>query len=974
MESVNFSERKRMKVFTNLINYLQLIIFFINSNKNNIIISSVGMIIALSCIAEAQIYIDSVQGKLLYDFIEDDGKKDHFDILINCERLIPNGEINQSFIEINKEPFYSAMEKSRTSNYLMYDIWTLTYGVTSFLPQVGTISSLSSKNIIINSFNNETIQKLADLMAQESRLPENENEIIVVNVTGAATTYSNITVGNNIIVRSGKDPGVNKTLKIVGIINLKFNDINSSTYQTLSYSTGTKDLLDHYWNDYSIITTHEILFDLFEQYRDHKYENMYSNYSNLLFIRGRIFLDRLKVQLFSIDQEKEKFSLYRETMIREYDELTSFSTSINFYLLDILDLFQYHSVEILTFLLLFSFPSIGIALFLIIYSFGLLRQKKQNIIGYMKSKGLTKNDIGIILIAEKFVELLISIPLAFLLAIPFCVIGLSSDGFLSFNNSKYNLVINLPSIIGLLLFFGVLLTFLVNFKYFLNIFRYDVTSIMKPTEDEVSTAFWKRNYIDIIILVIGVLGFSMLYLGVAASDLPGETYTLIYLIGVPSPFFLVIGSALFVSRTFPKFLSVLTAIFWQLEGGLSSFSLKSLLRNKQAASRSILLIMLTVCFGIIALTVPGSLENHYVHLGYYNTGSDIFLKYNEEEALNGSNPNLEDELLKFDEIDDFMPVAIQSRYARNAHYLMMGIDTEKFEKVAFFENNYGLSDSLSTLMEILESNHDTILLRKIDMTRMKKNVGDSIILQNTIYNVTTGEDQIVNTTELKIGGYFNYWPRLVTFETRDVEDGIFFVGNLSLCVHIQDTLFETATDYGYYIKLKPQADIKNVSRILYEKLHKPNENVIDNIADFSTSSSWRVFIGILNANIIIAFLTATFGVFLFSYNQILGREKEIGIERALGMDFLQSFRIIFTEGILLVGFGLFLGTLLGTILSYSYMFVITLRNLIPPFIMLFPVNLIVLAFIGFIILTIIGSAIPAYLSTRIDIDKALMVE
>jgi ABC-type antimicrobial peptide transport system permease subunit len=932
------------------------------------------MILALSCVAEAQIYIDSVQGRIFDNFMEDEGYTDHFDLSIKGERIIPNGDLNRSIIDSNIAPLHEAMEVTDTTRYFKHEVWTLKYDIHAYFHPIYAPEQFVIKNTSIYSFETQIIQEFSSLMVPGSQIPQNNGEVVLLNISNSSFNYHGLNVNTLVNVRSGSDPGVNKTLKIVGIINLKYNDLETTTYQKFSLLTGTKDMYDPQWMDYYFLTTNDILFNILEEFRDYQPDQGYSRYNPEFYIESRVFFNRYVVNLFEIEKEKEILSRLLENINEKYTDLTPFSTIISFFLLDALDLFTLQSFDIITFLLLFSLPLIGIALFLVIFSSGLVKEKKNVILGYQKSKGLTTNEIALILIVEKITELIIAIPIAFLLAILFSITGLLSDDFLSFGNITFYLVVDVPKIIMQLIITGIIFSLLVNYKYFSSLIRLDVTSITKPTESDNTSPLWKKNYLDIVILAIGLFGFFLLYVGAYAEDLPGETYLLIYYLGVPSPFLLVIGLSLLVSRTFPRFLRILSNIAWKFEGNIVSLSLKSMLRHKQAVTRSIILIMLTISFGTIALTIPSTLENHYQHVGSYWTGADMFVNYEVQDSIAGYNDGLEKQLANISEVDGFSPVVVQNRYSRQAHYLMMGIDLTTFERVAFFNPNYGLSDSLINLMKALNSSKDAILLRNVDMRRMGKNIGDNITIRSTFYNYTTARDEVSGTKQMTIVGSFNYWPRLVTHNTNSIEDGFFFVGNISLAFDLANVFSETSIEYGYYVRIASSSSLKEVSSKVYDTTGLAVTDVMDNVNKYTSPSTWKVFLGILNTNIIIAIIIAATSVYMLTYHQIIGREKEIGIEKALGMDLGQSFKRIFTEQMLLVGFGLVLGAILGLILSISYMFVVTIRSLIPPFIMFYPVLYLAILFIAFSVITTIGSAIPAFLSTKIEIDKALKVE
>ena len=105
------------------------------------------------------------------------------------------------------------------------------------------------------------------------------------------------------------------------------------------------------------------------------------------------------------------------------------------------------------------------------------------------------------------------------------------------------------------------------------------------------------------------------------------------------------------------------------------------------------------------------------------------------------------------------------------------------------------------------------------------------------------------------------------------------------------------------------------------------------------------------------------------------RDKELGVERALGMKLSQIFILFITEVTSILLFGMIIGLIIGVWLVQIIMEIILglLQWTILPLIIVYPLELITLTCLLIIALSCIGAGLTAFLATRRNISNVLKV-
>ncbi|UCG02791.1 MAG: FtsX-like permease family protein, partial [Candidatus Heimdallarchaeota archaeon] len=104
------------------------------------------------------------------------------------------------------------------------------------------------------------------------------------------------------------------------------------------------------------------------------------------------------------------------------------------------------------------------------------------------------------------------------------------------------------------------------------------------------------------------------------------------------------------------------------------------------------------------------------------------------------------------------------------------------------------------------------------------------------------------------------------------------------------------------------------------------------------------------------------------------REKEIGVERALGMTRFQTAQSFLVEAATILIFGSVIGYLTGVFFVTMFLEITQVGQTIPPQVIVYPTKLLVPLIAGILIAAGIGSVLPAYFATRKDVSRILKVE
>jgi putative ABC transport system permease protein len=516
---------------------------------------------------------------------------------------------------------------------------------------------------------------------------------------------------------------------------------------------------------------------------------------------------------------------------------------------------------------------------------------------------------------------------------------------------------------------GLILTFLAAFLPTFGTLRSEITQERRNIRRTEQSPFWKRAYIDIILLTAAavILVITQLNGGFKPTGNEGAAISLSFYIFL-SPFFAWIGLTLLTLRLVESGLAKATrplaSFFRKLFGEMGEIAGKSITRRTARISAATTVIALTLSFGLsLALfqqtyTQEKQLDSQYI------VGSDIRFT----PALNTpQTPDFTSQL----QIPGVLGV---SGVARDPQALVgsekntiYGIDVTSFKKVAYLPDSFfvdGTSPktldamrnrttnyapgSAQQVLDALANTPNGVIISVEQAEKYNIQVGDPVLLR--LYNRMT--KQYTDVQALTVG-LFTYFPT----SSQDSD----FILNRDFMTQSSGN---PAMDY-FLIKTDGSAKtITNVSAALAEKY----KNVMpvriqstETVVKVDQSSLTSMNLGGLGAmERFYTLLVVSVGLAIFLLAMINERQREFGAMRALGANLKQLRRFIFTEALTIGGLSLVIGSLIGIGLARLLVMLLGVVFTIPAAGLAWPV----VELISMTAFVVIGMALSTMLSSQ----------
>jgi ABC-type antimicrobial peptide transport system permease subunit len=517
--------------------------------------------------------------------------------------------------------------------------------------------------------------------------------------------------------------------------------------------------------------------------------------------------------------------------------------------------------------------------------------------------------------------------------------------------------------------FGIILAVIINILQIISYLTFSIKESEKSSIEDRENPYWKRKYLDIIMLGIGLTFYLITIYSIDVNTIPPVLLTTL---SAPAPIMIMIGSVMFTARIFPYFTIIFSSILWKKRGKLISFSLMNIVRRRHSLTRSLLIISLAFAFLITFLAFPQSFLLHQETVLKYDIGSEIQISLDDEEI---NYPYFDSLFEGFkDEIEAYTPI-ITGKLIGNP---FIAINTSTFESASWMRNDF-ISD-LSASLEDLSSDNSSLLLYKENLEASKRELGQSFVWSG-FDNEIIDQEFIGKNFVFNVKATFDYWPNLLIREPLDPRTRFYGVFSLNTLNSLNNEIDDQSTDSIEELSLKLYVKPKNTLNQSIFKQHLLKISGIENVRLLSEENyhlenniGYITLIGQLNNDVFYTIGTILLVITMFGFIQLIERSKEIATEKALGMTLTQNFGIILLESFWLLIIGLIAGLFLGLFFSSIFLLVVTLGFGFPPFIMVYPIPLIGSFVLLFILFTILFSFIPAYLSLRIDVTKLLRVE
>ncbi len=217
-----------------------------------------------------------------------------------------------------------------------------------------------------------------------------------------------------------------------------------------------------------------------------------------------------------------------------------------------------------------------------------------------------------------------------------------------------------------------------------------------------TTPFWQRFYLDIILLVLGVVLYWELRErgSLVNMDIFGGLGMDPLLLITPILFLLAV--AIVFIRIFPLLIRLATRLSRYLSNAPLMLGLWNMARNPVHYTRVILLLVMATSVGMFSSTFIGTLERSYDERNIYMSGGDVRL-----ESLNDSHISKKNLEKRYSNIEGVENVGIAYRQSgivgtafTQTAFEMLAVDPERITEIAWFRKDFD-EKSLQEIMDTL---------------------------------------------------------------------------------------------------------------------------------------------------------------------------------------------------------------------------------------------------------------------------------
>ncbi|MFW9928975.1 MAG: FtsX-like permease family protein, partial [Candidatus Thorarchaeota archaeon] len=438
-------------------------------------------------------------------------------------------------------------------------------------------------------------------------------------------------------------------------------------------------------------------------------------------------------------------------------------------------------------LLYLAIPSIFIGFYLTKYATDLVLMERKKELTAFRAKSLSQVQIRNYIVIESFATAGIGTVLGLLIGWIASIVlnNLRSD------LSQFNLVISQESIL-LALATGIILSILSGINTARSVMNISIIEGLHEINSK-KVVFWKKFYLDYLLLGIGIIFTLMNYLDF--NPIPGFAQAAFNLI---VPLCAWVGFALFLVRILEtiiiKLEPILSEVLSKVLGEIGFLIGKDVSRKPGRVSQLTIILILILSFGVIIGTLSDTYSVNDAQQAQFMVGSDLRVQLPSINQLTFNVSDFQQKITSTIPDLQMTPIYIQTVALGRFSVVLIGIDLNTFLNVATFSNSYLKSGNSQEMLNSL----------KYDPNNPK------IVISNTIANPIVSSD----------GGRFNFQQRFQSqFSSLDI-------GN-QVPVRINSQLINvTIVDIAYYFPaildvLNLQSSNVNFAIVDYKLLSEP---------------------------------------------------------------------------------------------------------------------------------------------------------
>ncbi len=635
--------------------------------------------------------------------------------------------------------------------------------------------------------------------------------------------------------------------------------------------------------------------------------------------------------------------------------------------------FKTAKADVLSAKILFIFlglPGVALAAYLAKFAAELFADAQRREIGLLRTRGATPKQITSILAVTSLFLAMGGSVLGLLFGLLILLISAGSQVTAGINPFSASFDWGMfASSAGIALLAGLILTFLAAFLPTFGTLQSEITQERRTVRRVEQPPFWKRAYLDVILLVAAaiVLAVTQLNGGFKPTGNEGAAISLSFYIFL-SPFFAWIGMTLLTLRLVEGGLATasrpLASLFLRMFGDIGEIAGKSIARRTACISAATTVIALTLSFGISLAFFQQTYTQEKQLDSQYIVGSDIRFT----PALN--TPQLPDFATQL----QVPGVTGISGVARDPQALVgsekntvYGIDVASFSKVAYLPDSFFVDGSSSKtidamrnrttnyapgsaqqVLDALANTPNGVIISVEQAEKYNILVGDPVLLR--LYNRTTKQYSDVKALTV---GLFTYFP-------TSAQDSDFILNR----AFMTQSSGNPAMDYFLIKTDGTPATIASVTNTLaaqYKNVMPVRLQSTETVVKVDQSSLTSMNLGGLGAmERFYTLLVVSVGLAIFLLAMINERQREFGAMRALGANLKQLRRFIFAEALTIGGLSLVIGSIIGVGLAWLLVMLLGVVFTIPAKGLAWPAIELV-SMTGFIL---VGMMLSTLLSTR----------
>ncbi|MHA1447829.1 MAG: FtsX-like permease family protein [Candidatus Hodarchaeales archaeon] len=951
-----------------------LIVNLSRINLKATFITLIGLTIALSMISAYLVYMDTNKVDYYISLFDDADPFDKGELTFEMKVITDYSDENP----INSSVIPSV--NNRLNDQIdSFDLTDKLIQKSTFVKAVYPILFLNqSRNNLLLGTN--ITQSILDDCVNGSSLPSTSDEVLVY--TYHKNNSFNIGDSFNLSIYRSPPAGIldikrlyNVTLRIAGIITLESLRDDSYVDNIVRYNPA----------DYILITGINSYFNILEMLNE-EYglltggNNTFPSYVSYVYetIIDRNYVVNVVTRSLIPLINKEKWEDIQGTIDLYIANIGDVPTSFRARILE-------YNRTFFASLLILSIPSLVLSFFLVRFSLGLINNNRLKTLFLLKMRGISMKFILVVLVTETLIIAAVASLLGVLFGIPLSILLLSSSNFLDFSQPVHITDIVITSQMVLIsLMIGFFLTISAHIITILHLSRSTIVS----TESEASkikkrkARLFKGN-LDLFLIIQGVLGLFILgiVLGLNKNnpniDLLMAILPLIFLVLITSSISILIGTIMVFNRFIPVILQKIGFLLMKRDWWLFSVATKNLSVNINNTKRLTLLVVISISFLVILSSLPISINNQDIESTIYSQGTDLKIRIepDDQAIINDLTTHLRLSLPEAKVIRVINTYHIEYINRHLYRYFYLGIE-ENFSQVVHWRD-YCDDEALESHVNTLYSSTEEfpIIIDSITAARDKLDVNSTYLIKipttdghlkinatitsiidllpGFITNMNADQSYIVtkislldslsNNFTLTNGMTNSIWCKIPVSSNYDIIDEFIFISE------------------SYGIK-KDNIDVLFNQQLTDANASNPNSNILWIVANFNFLSSLTVVVSI---------------ILLFTFTRVISHKNEVGLSRALGMQYKQIFILMFAELLLLFLISGIPGIIIGEI-----SLLIIARILDPslitgrgvPFVLCYDASSIVLIFGSILLITLLSGLITSLMAIRANISKILKVE